>query len=608
MNQNPLKRELFLRNCDTDFYGDEILNEWQKFDEPYFNSVRDGGYTAIWIRGQLRDLATFEDAPHWDRDNAQRIEALNRIIEQGKKSDVGIYLYVNEPMGFFEGDPIFEKYPDLKGPYNTFSENPMVSSFEPNYAFCTQCSFTETYLTGGFAQLFAKCPDLAGVVMITTSEIQSHCFSRVDEVKTQSEEMQQYGVKCPRCKQNSNGIKTISDIITKIRNGIRQSSATAKIVAWNWSWGMHEEPPQPQLIGSLPQDVIIQCDMQRGGHKVVDGVEMFVDEYSFSYLGPSPLFIDTAKLTCETGHELWAKIMVNVTHEFLVVPYLPLFARLAKKMIAVRDYNARGLMGCWNYGGDATTPMARLGSKVFQDDNFTVDDIEAEVRSIARRIYGVEKADFAYRAWQQFDESFEYFPFEMMLIYYGPHMHGTGLEWIFELEETPMQWYWVPNAGRATNNLSEWCPYFTPEQVIYFLGKVTDQWKTGVEILAQAFGVEDAFDEISNFDDLAGTPGFEDFCIARTVYLHFMSSIAFVKFRLASIAYFNGEQPQAQREIILGLLEAEKPRIRAMRQIIQVYPKIPAAEEAQRILYTVEDLDQKVKNIAAFSFESGQRI
>jgi len=265
-------------------------------------------------------------------------------------------------------------------------------------------------------------------------------------------------------------------------------------------------------------------------------------------------------------------------------------------------------MGCWNYGGDANTPMAKLGSKVFQSDDFTTEDIDAEVRAIAQRIYGKEKADFAYRAWLEFDEAFEYFPFEMMLIYYGPHMHGTGLEWIFALEEAPMQWYWVPNDGRATNNLSEWCPYFTPQQVIYFLTKLTDRWRKGVQILAESFGIENPFDAIANFDELVRVPGFEDFCIARTIYLHFMSSIAFVKFRLATISYFSGEQPDAQREVIAALLEAEKPRIRAMRQIIGVYPKIPAAEEAQRILYTIEDLDQKVRNIDTFCFKDGQRI
>lgn len=607
MNSNTLEREIILRNCDTNFYGDEILDEQHKFDAEYFNSVREGGYTAIWIRGQLRDLVTFEEGPHWDNNNEQRIEALHRIIEQGQKAGVKVYLYFNEPKGFFEGDPIFESYPELKGVYHEFSQDPMVKGFEPEYPFCTQCSFTATYLTGGFAQLFARCPEIAGVILITTSEILSHCFSNIAETVACQEEFKEFRIQCPSC-QESNGIDTIVDIITKIRDGIRQSSSTAKIIAWNWSWGRHEAPPQKQMIRNLPSDVIIQCDMQRGGKKWVDDVEMLVDEYSFSYLGPSPLFIETAEVARQTDHELWAKLMVNVTHEFLVVPYLPLPFRLAKKMIAVRDFGASGLMGCWNYGGDATTWMAQLASKVFKTDDFGIEDIDAEVHAIARRVYGAENAELAYRAWNIFDAAFEYFPFEMTLIYFGPHMHGTGLEWIFAPEETPMPWYWVPNGGRATNNLSEWCANFTPGQVIEFLTKLTDGWRNGVENLAGAFAVEDAFDAIPNFDELTGRAGFEDFCIARTIYLHFMSSIAFIKFRLATIAFFKGEQTGMQRDIIGSLLQQEKPRIRAMRQVIQAYPKIPAAEEAQRMLYTVEDLDQKLDNILAFDFGEGQRI
>lgn len=97
-------------------------------------------------------------------------------------------------------------------------------------------------------------------------------------------------------------------------------------------------------------------------------------------------------------------------------------------------------------------------------------------------------------------------------------------------------------------------------------------------------------------------------CIARTIYLHLMSSIAFVEFRLATVSYFKQEQIDTQRRQIGSLLQQEKPRIRAMRQIIQAYPKIPAAEEAQRMLYTVDDLDQKIDNIAVFDFRNGQRI
>ena len=598
---------MVLRNCQTDFYGDEILGEWQKFDEAYFNTIRDGGYTSIWIRGQLRQLVTFEEAPQWDNRNDERLEALNRIVEQGKKSGVGIYLYINEPSGFYVGDPILEKYPDIKGTYNVLSEDPIAVAFQPAYAFCTQCKFTDTYLTEGFARLFAQCPDLAGVIAITASEVHSHCFSNVDELNLMNEDFKHREVPCPRCKQ-STSIDTVIDVMTKIRNGIRQSSPTAKIVAWNWSWGMYEASPQPKIIEGLPEDVIVLCDMQRGGSKTVEGIDLVVDEYSFSYLGPSPLFIETAELTQKLERELWAKIMVNVTHEFLVVPYLPLPFRLAKKMIAVRDYDSRGLMGCWNYGGYATTWMAQLGSKIFHDDDFTVNEIDAEVQRISRLVYGEDKAELAYKAWIEFDEAFEYFPFDLFLVYNGPHMHGTGFEWMFTPEEIPMPWYYIKESGRGGTKLADWCTNISPEQVIFLLTKLTDRWKKGVEILAEAFGIEDAFDAVPEFDSFVGQPGFEDFCIARTMYLHFMSTIGFVKFRLATIDYFNNQQREQQEQIILALFEDEKPRIRAMSQIIQAYPKIPEAEEAQKVLYTVEDLDLKLKAMESFNLTKWQTI
>lgn len=608
MTDGSLSCELVLRNCRTDFYGDEILLETGKFDAGYFGSVRDGGYTAIWLRGQLRDLADFAEAPHWNNRNAQRRAALNQIIAVGREQGVGVYLYINEPKGFLKNDPIFERYPDLRGPFNPFSENPQAATYEPAYAFCTKSGFTDRYLTGGFRDLFLACPGLAGVIMITASEILSHCYSNVDVRNLLNEDFKYREVQCPRCRA-STPMETVSDVITKIHRGIRSVSETAKVVAWNWSWGMYEEPPQRQIIEGLPEDVIILCDMQRGGSKTVDGHDMIVDEYSFSYLGPSPLFTETAALTRETGRGLWAKIAVNVTHEFLVVPYLPLPFRLAKKMIAVRDAGIGGFMGCWNYGGDASTPMARLGSRILRDNTFSVDRIEPEVREIAERIYGPIRAAAAYEAWSHFDRAFEYFPFDLFLIYYGPHMHGTGFEWVFTTEEIPMPWYFKNESSRRGTKFSDWCGHFTPEEIIQFFEKLTDGWDRGIQVLSKSFAVDHPYDAIPHFDDLLNEPGAEDFHIARTVILHFLSTIAFVKFRLATLEFFReGGGHDAMRDRILRLLDDEKPRIRAMSQIIAAYPDIPYSEEAQKHLYTQADLSRKLLNMECFDFRDGQAI
>jgi hypothetical protein len=600
------KRELILRNCDTDFYGDEILDGLPKFNAEYFAGVRDGGYTGIWIRGQLRDLVHFDEAPQWDNKVAARVEALKQIIETGRQAGVGIFLYFNEPRGLDAGDPIYEKYPDLQGPKNPLADHFMAGDFEADFAFCTQSAFTETYLTGGFEKLFRTCPGIAGVLLITTSEILSHCFSNVDERNLLNEDFKYREILCPRCK-NSTSIATIIDVVEKIRKGIRAAESNAKIVAWNWSWGMHEEAPQKQIISGLSKDVSIMCDMQRGGSKTVNGIDLVIEEYSFSYLGPSPLFIETAQVAEEFGHELWAKIMVNATHEFLVTPYLPLPFRLAKKMIPVRDLGSRGIMCCWSYGGFPDTYMAQLGSKIFCDESFTVEKIDDEVLAIATRTYGEENADLAFRAWRKFDEAFEFFPFDLFLIYYGPHMHGPGFEWVFTPEEIPMPWYSMNQASRRGTKLSDWCGALSPQQIIDLLTELCDHWKPGVETLAAIFGVSNPFDALPNFDDLLNKPGFEDFNIARTIYLHYQSTIDFVKFRLATLQFFEHPKQQSEAKIIISqLIENEKPRIRAMSQIIAAYPQIPVAEEAQKALYTVDDLDQKLADMEKFSFQDGQ--
>lgn len=600
--------QFILRNCETDFYGDEILDGEDKFSDGYFESLRENGATGIWLRGQLRDLVEFKEAAHWNNRNAERVEALNRIVARAGRHDIGIFLYVNEPKGFFNDDPIFERYPDLKGPVNPLALRPQPSGNQPKYAFCTQSAFVDTYLTGGFAALFSLCPDLAGVIALTASEIFSHCYSNVDERNLMNEDFKVREVECPRCRKSSS-VQTVIDVLEKIRAGVRSASGTAKVVAWNWSWGMYEEAPQPSILAGLSRDIIIMSDLQRGGHKTVESFEIPVDEYSFSYLGPSPLFSGTAEIARRQGRELWTKMPVNVTHEFLVVPYLPLFFRLAKKTISIRESHSSGLMGCWNYGGDACTPMARLAARILGDDRFSAKEIDAEIQELAAGIYGREHAEDAFLGWKEFDEAFEYFPFEMPLIYYGPHMHGPGFEWVFTREEIPMPEYYLNRAPRRGTKLSDWCVHFRPEDVIHLLGKLTARWEAGVRRLAAIFGIRDPFDEIPGFEEFVGVPGFEDFTIARTVQMHFLSTIAFIRFRLATVEFFAEPSRRGEMEaIIRDLLEEEKPRIRAMMQVIQSYPRIPVAEEAQKALYTVDDLRQKLVNMEKFRFEENQAI
>ncbi len=603
-----MPRELIMRNCLTDFYGDEILAESEKFDSAYFRSVRDGGFTAIWLRGQLRDLVTFDVAPHWDHRNGERMEALNGIVARGRENGVGVYLYVNEPKGFLKGDPIFDVYPDLKGPLDPLLNHASAVPETLAYAFCTQCEFTETYLAGGFERVFRQCPELAGVITITASEILSHCFSNVDERNLLNEDFKYREVACSRCK-DSTSVQTVIDVMEKIHRGIRAASATARIVAWNWSWGMYEESPQKQIINGLPKDVIVLCDMQRGGSKTVEGIDLTVDEYSFSYLGPSPLFLETLKVTQEDDRELWAKIMLNVTHEFLMVPYLPLPFRLAKKVVAVRDLGSRGLMGCWNYGGDTTTWMAQLGSRVFRDEKFNNLSINGEVQKCAVAVYGEDRAPAAYAAWEEFDRAFEYFPFDLRFIYFGPHMHGPGFEWVFTREEIPMPWYFMKGAGRQGTKLSDCCDQLTPEQIIHLLTLLCERWKPGIEILARSFGVDDPLAVIPDIEKLVTFQGFEDFTIARTIYFHYQSASAFFQFRLATLAFFDGTtRGSNERSTIEKLLEDEKTRISATRQIIEFYPQFPFQQEAQDFLYTRQDLDGRLKNISDFRFLEGQLL
>ncbi len=139
-------------------------------------------------------------------------------------------------------------------------------------------------------------------------------------------------------------------------------------------------------------------------------------------------------------------------------------------------------MGCWNYGGDAPDL-----------DGATKEQDPGERRlyraTRSSRRFGTLRAGFmrgpalrqAYQAWLKFDGAFEYFPFDLFLIYYGPHMHGTGFEWVFTREEIPhavvFQNRGIPSGNHSSPNGSgDW----RPTQIIGLFDKLTARWGEGV--------------------------------------------------------------------------------------------------------------------------------
>jgi hypothetical protein len=208
----------------------------------------------------------------------------------------------------------------------------------------------------------------------------------------------------------------IAELITMLHQGIRKSSATAEVIAWNWSWERPED--ESAIIKALPEDVILMADFERGGYKdLLRRKHFFMDEYSIGYSGPSEKFL---RLFDETGRKpmrYMAKLQLGTTHELATVVSLPIISSLYKKADFLRKNNLAGFMGCWNFGN----ALPNLNVEAF---NYFVspqspDDEESALRNFAEMKFPNCNIDLILAAWKQFERTMYYHPFTILFIYFG---------------------------------------------------------------------------------------------------------------------------------------------------------------------------------------------
>jgi hypothetical protein len=55
----------------------------------------------------------------------------------------------------------------------------------------------------------------------------------------------------------------IGEVVDQIRRGAHGVSPDARVIAWDWSWGVVEADPQHAVIAALPDGVVLQVDFER---------------------------------------------------------------------------------------------------------------------------------------------------------------------------------------------------------------------------------------------------------------------------------------------------------------------------------------------------------
>lgn len=462
------------RSAESRFNEDEPMNCAEVYSSGVLQSIYDQGFDSVWMRGRLWDLIHSEIFPELNDNKAnKRISNLQQVIADGKEKGIKVFLYFNEPLGLPENHEFWKKYPQLAG--------------EPHgnmLAFCTSTAQFREFFGESVGNLFDDLAGLGGVILITASEYHSHCWSHkarnkigdiyIDKCLTP--------MKCPNCKDREPA-DVVAELINLWKTNADHQPQPPEVWVWNWSWSMWYDNPQQEVIEKLPADVKLMCDFERGGTRRQKIGNVFIDEYSLGYVGPSERFLGAKQAADEKNISTCGKLQIGTTHELATVPNLPLIPNLFDKLKNADKLGLKGLMFSWNFGNTPSLNTAAI--KLFVEQEYLQSDKKKFLSALTKRYFGNVDSDKILKAWKLFCESFAQYPFSIPMLYTGPMNYSVAYPLRLKYEDRPMgpSWIWHEHFG---DRLDDCINPFTLDKVCRCFGLMESCWSEGLHLYKEA--------------------------------------------------------------------------------------------------------------------------
>jgi len=573
-----------IRSPYGDFYGRDIEDSVKNHPDWYLEEIARERFNAVWLRCTLKDIVSSGVFHGFGKKEGQQIPALNRMVEKAERYGLKVFLCFYEPRGFREDDPFWKDNPDVKGQSVEF---PGTLPFSGRYyALCSSTQKVKDYLYQSSYNLFKKVPGLGGVFMITASDFHTHCYSHYPkrQLKFTDPLMEEWAKKpfeCKRCDKREPH-EVVSEVITLLNRGIKDANPDAKVIAWNWSWYIIEPDPQEKLISSIPQDVILLGDFERGGYKKVLNKRLNIDEYSLAYTGPSPRFKKLFCLAKNRGMKVTAKLQIGTTHEVVTVPYIPVPYKIAEKLYRMRKMGVDGYLGCWIFGGDIS-PMSKVVGKLSVNNSLLPSDA---VKEVAIEEFGKRQAGYVEKAWRYFSDAWENYPFSIPFLYWSPVNYATAFPFKIgdkEIKEIP-SWLPLPRDKNghilSGDTLKGWISPFDSVFVVRAFKKLLSNWEKGIDALKEGKWYP-------------GNPRYKkELDLAIHISLLVKSTINIIEFYRLLKRYNKGDKV-AKREL-KKLLKCEIAITESDRKIIKSNQDFGYHSEAHEYFITEKDLTYKI--------------
>jgi len=460
-------------------YCDELAEPGRSYSDAVLSRIREDGFNAVWLRVVLRDCVATSVLPDLLPDPTA-LARLAEIVERCCRNELGVFVYLNEPLGFPEDHEFWQARPTLRGQIDQSFDD----GWDRANALCTSQRETRQFLEEATHRLFQAVPDLAGAILITASEHLTHCYSHESKYRQKAGQNEAvYPLSCPRCATRKPW-EVVGEVVESIERGIHSAAPDAEVIVWNWSWSYYQAAPQRDLIAALPAGVAVMVDFERGGHQVLSlagkQISIAVDEYSLGYTGPSESFEATGQEVQRSGRSLLAKLQIGTTHEIATIPNLPLIPNLIKKLHHLAKIQAKGIVATWCFGTYASLNTYAVGWIL----NHPGLDESATLHGIARDYFPGCDSGKVVDAWEGFAKAFAYFPQVQDLLYVGPVNAAPGYPWELQELAIPMRPSWFPPEPYG-NKIEEALGALALSDVIEAFDLLSEGWRESVRVYAE---------------------------------------------------------------------------------------------------------------------------
>ena len=433
--------------------GWELEQDREYYPDEYLNKLAHCGMNGIWVAGLLSRMMASKTLPELGP-ASHRLEKLKRLTARAGRYGIKVYLFCIEPRALPRDHPVLARHPEIRGAQDR--------------CLCVSTPLVQEYIREVMRELFTEVPELAGVINIFQGERQTTCWWN-----------QTWAQSCPRCRNRSQG-EVLVDDLNSFMEGIRQASATAKLVAWGYS-----AAGVTSFLPNLHREVIWMGNFEHGGEKIVHGKRVRVNEYSLSSTPPSETFKSDAREMIEGGLSVYAKLQIGNTYELPTIPYIPVPQIVYDKLGAVRELRVKGAMLSWIIGGFPSPMLKVAGEASFAP----LRSREEVMTRTAAEYWGPREADRVAGAWDQLSRAFQMYPCYVPAFYYGPIARSPSYKLHLEREEETAQPYnWGITRNRVKqpyeDKIARWLGVFTAEEMIASFREMGAEWTKGLRTLA----------------------------------------------------------------------------------------------------------------------------